>query len=64
MDTNFGGWLEYQVPRDVAENMVSEEIEQTIFGINDNKALGPDGFSVKFFKKTWKIRGKDVVVAF
>lgn len=40
----------------------SEKIEQIIFGIKDNKALGSDGFSMKFFKKAWKIKGKDVVI--
>lgn len=29
-----------------------EEIKATIFGIEDDKALGPDGFSSKIFKAT------------
>lgn len=53
IDTNFNGLLD--VPRDVAENMIkdasADEIKHTIFSMNDNKALGPDGLGAKFFKK-------------
>ncbi|GKD38183.1 hypothetical protein Tco_1258390 [Tanacetum coccineum] len=37
-----------------------KEIKDAMFSIGDNKALGPDSFSVKFFKKAWHIVGKDV----
>lgn len=36
-----------------------EEIKIALFGINDDKAPSPDGFSSKFFKKTWHITGDD-----
>ncbi|GJT93496.1 RNA-directed DNA polymerase, eukaryota, reverse transcriptase zinc-binding domain protein [Tanacetum coccineum] len=40
-----------------------EEIRDAMFGINDSKAPGPDGFTAKFFKATWKIIGKDICMA-
>jgi hypothetical protein len=40
-----------------------EEIRKTIFSINKNKALGPYGFSVRFFHKAWPIIEDGVVKA-
>ncbi|GJS56875.1 RNA-directed DNA polymerase, eukaryota, reverse transcriptase zinc-binding domain protein [Tanacetum coccineum] len=34
-----------------------------MFGIDDNKALGPDGFTSKIFKKAWSVVGVDVCKA-
>ncbi|GJX82048.1 RNA-directed DNA polymerase, eukaryota, reverse transcriptase zinc-binding domain protein [Tanacetum coccineum] len=39
------------------------EIKNAIFDIGDSKAPGPDGYSSTFFKKAWKIVGKDVCLA-
>nr|GEU60523.1 hypothetical protein [Tanacetum cinerariifolium] len=40
-----------------------EEIKAAMFGIKDDKAAGPDGFTSKFFKKAWAIIGQDVCCA-
>ncbi|GJV15146.1 zinc finger, CCHC-type containing protein [Tanacetum coccineum] len=40
-----------------------EEVKKALFDICDNKALGPDGFTSKFYKKAWNIIGKDVYEA-
>ncbi|GKB59295.1 RNA-directed DNA polymerase, eukaryota, reverse transcriptase zinc-binding domain protein [Tanacetum coccineum] len=38
----------------------NDEIKAAMFSIDDNKALGPDGYTVKFYKKAWHIIGTDV----
>ena len=40
-----------------------EEIRLTVFGIDNDKAPGPDGFSSLFFKKAWGIVGTDFCAA-
>nr|GEV36591.1 hypothetical protein [Tanacetum cinerariifolium] len=46
------------------ENMIkpvtNEEIKRAMFGIGDDKASGPDGFTSTFFKKGWDVVGQDV----
>jgi hypothetical protein len=39
------------------------EIKATVFAMKNEKAPGPDGFSVEFFKKAWSIVDQDVIVA-
>ncbi|GKC83476.1 RNA-directed DNA polymerase, eukaryota, reverse transcriptase zinc-binding domain protein [Tanacetum coccineum] len=41
----------------------NEEIKEALFGIEDNKAPGPDGYTSKFFKKAWTVVGDDVCMA-
>ncbi|KAJ9553884.1 LOW QUALITY PROTEIN: hypothetical protein OSB04_017929 [Centaurea solstitialis] len=36
-----------------------KEIMEALFGIDDLKAPGPDGFSSRFFKKSWPIIGSE-----
>ncbi|GJV61882.1 hypothetical protein Tco_1467982 [Tanacetum coccineum] len=36
------------------------EIKYAVFGIEDDKAPGPDGFSAKFFKAAWPIIGDEL----
>lgn len=40
--------------------VTKEEIKDALFDIDDDKALGPDGFSSKFFKAYWEIIGNEV----
>ncbi|KAJ9535362.1 hypothetical protein OSB04_un001524 [Centaurea solstitialis] len=40
-----------------------KEIKEAIFGIDDLKAPGPDGYSSRFYKKAWPIVGSDVCCA-
>ena len=37
------------------QEVSEEEIKEALFGMNDNKALGVDGFNVYFFKNAWDI---------
>ncbi|GJV67697.1 putative RNA-directed DNA polymerase [Tanacetum coccineum] len=49
------------------ENMTkpitNEEIKRAMFGIGDDKARGPDGFTSAFFKKGWDFVGQDICKA-
>jgi hypothetical protein len=44
-----------------SESKESVSIIDFFFFLKDNKALGPDGFNVSFFKKTWSIVGLDII---
>lgn len=47
-DGNIGDLLDFEVPHDIAQDMIkemsSEEIRNTLFGMDNNKALRPNGF--------------------
>ncbi|GKA76581.1 RNA-directed DNA polymerase, eukaryota, reverse transcriptase zinc-binding domain protein [Tanacetum coccineum] len=56
---HFEGFLGISPSNDVTE----EEIKKALFDIDDNKAPGPDGFTSKFFKKSWDIVKRDFCAA-
>ncbi|GJT12741.1 RNA-directed DNA polymerase, eukaryota, reverse transcriptase zinc-binding domain protein [Tanacetum coccineum] len=41
-------------------DITDDEIKDALRDIDDNKALGPDGFTSKFFKASWQTTGKDL----
>ncbi|KAK9704781.1 hypothetical protein RND81_07G010500 [Saponaria officinalis] len=43
--------------------ITDSEIKDALFGIDDDKAPGIDGFSAGFFKSTWSITGHDIIAA-
>ena len=47
----------------MARPVTRDEIKLVIFSLNENKALGPDGYNVHLFKNAWSIIGEEVVDA-
>ena len=43
--------------------VTNKEIQDVMFGMDDGKAPGPDGYTAIFFKKSWSIVGHDVCEA-
>ncbi|GJX87383.1 hypothetical protein Tco_0339397 [Tanacetum coccineum] len=54
----------FKISEDDALEMIkpisNEEIKTAFFGIEDNKAPGPDDYTLMFFKAAWGIMGGDV----
>lgn len=44
-------------------DVTEAEVKQVIFSMSSNKAPGPDGYTVEFFKGAWPIVGSDLTVA-
>ncbi|KAL4369287.1 hypothetical protein GQ457_05G000700 [Hibiscus cannabinus] len=55
--------LEDEVREAMLAPVTREDVRVVMFGMNGNKAPGPDGFSAKFFQVAWKIVGADVTQA-
>ncbi|XP_071694395.1 uncharacterized protein [Rutidosis leptorrhynchoides] len=53
-----------KLSREMAANMIrpvtNEDIKLAMFGIGEDKASGPDGYSSSFFKKAWDVVGDEV----
>ncbi|KZV47065.1 hypothetical protein F511_11971 [Dorcoceras hygrometricum] len=47
----------------LAAMVTIEEVKTVVFGIDNGKAPGPDGFGAMFFKRSWDIIGSDVFAA-
>ncbi|GKB06930.1 hypothetical protein Tco_0835163 [Tanacetum coccineum] len=59
----FGTKLNHEDAMEMIKEVTDFEIKNALFDIGDNKAPGPDGYTSTFFKKSWKIVGKDVCIA-
>lgn len=61
------GVLEYRCPESTAASLVRDitpdEIKGVLFSMPSNKAPGPDGYPVEFYKSAWPIIGKDFTTA-
>lgn len=63
------GGMEFErisrVEKDMLERPFSEEeVWNIISGMSGDKSLGPDGFSISFFKKCWDIVKRDLMKVF
>lgn len=47
------GWVE--------TSFSEREVKQAVWSIIGDKALGPHGYDIQFFKDCWEILGKDVI---
>jgi hypothetical protein len=45
------------------KEITADEIKDALFNMKNNKAPGPDGFPVEFFKSAWSIVGQDFIAA-
>ncbi|XP_050229432.1 uncharacterized protein LOC126678581 [Mercurialis annua] len=45
----------------LSATFAEEEIYQTLLSLDDNKALGPDGFNFFFYKKAWHFRSISLI---
>ncbi|GJU71005.1 protein LAZ1 [Tanacetum coccineum] len=46
--------------KNMTKPITNEKIKRAMFGIEDDKAPGPDGFTFVFFKKGWDVVGQDI----
>ncbi|GJS63303.1 zinc knuckle CX2CX4HX4C containing protein [Tanacetum coccineum] len=44
-------------------DVFDDEVKSAIFSMADDRAPGPDGFTVAFFKKAWDVVGGDITCA-
>lgn len=47
----------------LSRSVNDKEVQDVVFAMPRNKAPGPDGYTAEFFRESWLIVGKDVVVA-
>lgn len=60
---NFSRLLANNMPRDLAgleRPFTREEIKAAVFSLGGDKAPGPDGFPMQFFKQCWEMVKDDV----
>nr|GEU79073.1 RNA-directed DNA polymerase, eukaryota, reverse transcriptase zinc-binding domain protein [Tanacetum cinerariifolium] len=48
-----------EMVKDINDN----EIKESLFDINGDKASGPDGYTLEFFKKAWEVVGNEFYLA-
>jgi hypothetical protein len=49
---------------DTTSNRSGDEIKESVFQIEHNKAPGPDGFSAEFYLVFWEIIKEDLLILF
>ncbi|KAJ9536655.1 hypothetical protein OSB04_un000128 [Centaurea solstitialis] len=59
----YGASLTLGESLDIIRPISDDEIKGAVFGIGNDKALGSDGFTAKFFKSSWDVVGEDVTIA-
>ncbi|XP_022042079.1 uncharacterized protein LOC110944741 [Helianthus annuus] len=62
-DDLFRNTLSQHTADQMVRQVTREEVKQAMFGIGENKAPGPDGFTSAFFKHAWDIVGDEVTNA-
>ena len=55
--------LQNEAYKELVKLVSALEVKTTMFSINGEKALGPDGYTSHFFKVAWRIVGEDVTDA-
>jgi hypothetical protein len=46
--------------KSLLEQFSLEEIKEAVFGMEPNKAAGPDGFNADFYQKNWELVKSDI----
>ncbi|XP_071692649.1 uncharacterized protein [Rutidosis leptorrhynchoides] len=62
-ETLFTKKISFEDAHHMVRFITDEEIKAALFDIDDDKALGPDGYSSKFFKTAWVTVGPEVCKA-
>lgn len=61
------GLIEYKCSREEAALLIrpvqGDEIRDVLFSMPSNKAPGPDGYPMEFYKAAWPTIGADFVIA-
>ncbi|GJR64260.1 RNA-directed DNA polymerase, eukaryota, reverse transcriptase zinc-binding domain protein [Tanacetum coccineum] len=63
LDSLFVKKLDSQCAASMIRPVLDDEIKHAMFSIEDDKAVGPDGFTSKFFKAAWSVVGSYVCSA-
>ncbi|GJV31815.1 hypothetical protein Tco_1392215 [Tanacetum coccineum] len=63
LDSHFPNVLTSDQLEDLEKNISYKEIKKAVCECGTNKSSGPDGFTLEFFRRFWKIIDEDVVAA-